>query len=120
MDWEFRHDDNEHVHFLLHQILRRLETMATQQDLDNAIAGLTTQITTLGTDLTQAISDLEAKIAASPTPLDFSAEVASLQGIASGLTSLTSTVTAADPGAPAVAAPVDTTPAVTDPTAPTP
>lgn len=87
-----------HIHELQHEILRRLAMSATQADLDNAITAVQTAVNDLGTQLTQAIADLEAKIAGSGSTIDFSPEVTSLQNIATGLANLSTQVKAADPG----------------------
>jgi hypothetical protein len=78
----------ESQHFYFNHLLQELQKMATRADLDAAIAQL-------GTTVSTALTDLQAKIAAGQvqTPEDFSAEIASLQ-------SVLGTVTAADPGAP--------------------
>lgn len=73
--------------------------MATQADLDTAIAGVTTAVNTLGTDLTKAIADLQAKITASGTPIDLSSEMASLTAIATTAQGFDASTVAADPGA---------------------
>lgn len=70
----------------------------TQAQLDSAIAGVATQVSTLSTELTQAVADLEAKIASSGTPTDFTPEVTQLSNIASALTAAGAAITAADPG----------------------
>lgn len=76
---------------------------ATQTDLDNAIAAVLTVVTQLGTDLNAAIVALQAKIAAlqsgttpPPPAVDFTPEVTQLQAIATSLTTLDSTATAAN------------------------
>lgn len=64
--------------------------------LDEKITAINAAVSKLGTDLTTLITDLKSNTGA-PT----AAQLASLDTIASALTSLDSTVTSADPGTPA-------------------
>jgi hypothetical protein len=91
---------------------RKLALMATRDELDTAIGGLGTQIqqlganlTTLGTDLQAAIDRLTAKVVSGD---DFEAELDSVTGIATSLTSVGQQVQTID--AAAVAAGQDQIP----------
>ena len=97
----------------------------TQQQLDTEISTLASDVATLGTTLTaaaaankQALADLKARIAAAPTPIDFTAEIAQLetadaaiQAAATAANAIGAASTAADPATPAAApaAPATTT-----------
>lgn len=72
--------------------------MATQADLDAALTTVETAVTKLGTDLSSAIKDLEAKIAAGSPTVNLSAEVTRLQAVATSLGTFDASATAADPG----------------------
>lgn len=83
-------------------IERTLNIMAASQaDLDAGIAAVQAAVTQLGTDLTAAITALQAKIGngASGTA-DFTSEVASLTAIANTLSGLDATAVAASAGSP--------------------
>lgn len=100
-----------HLHDLLHHLIHQNEQIINQQeiimstlptttDLDNAIGTVESAIAKIGTDLKNALADLEAKIsAAPPQTFDPTPEIARLKAAADALTSLDTTVAAADPGA---------------------
>ena len=95
--WEFNHFDKrlERIEQILLEIKQQGEkTMAQIDDLNAQITAVTTAVNQLGTDLTASIADLQAKITAAGTPIDLSAQITSLQGIATQLT----TMDAADKG----------------------
>jgi len=80
------------------QILEETKKIMDGQDvLDSSLTTVETDLAALGTELTTAIADLEAKAAG--TPIDFTPEVTRLQAVAATLTSLTASATSADPGA---------------------
>jgi hypothetical protein len=83
------------LHIILQEIHKLSTSIVTRDQFD---AALTAAVTTIST----AIADLEAKIAAGgvTTPEDFSAELATLQGVVA-------TAVAGDPG-PQASAPVST------------
>lgn len=95
-------------HRILEEILERLtriecnteKIMASQTDLDAAIASLTTAEAARDAAVNQAFTDLLAKIAAGQvtTPTDFTAEVTALQTLAANAAAITATATADDPG----------------------
>jgi len=62
-----------------------VQTMTQLDDLNTKIATIQTSISTLGTDLTKAIADLKAQIAAGQ---DLTAPLAALDAVATSLTSL--------------------------------
>jgi len=94
-----------HIHNKLDQIIRNQEIiMATQADLNALTASITTQITTLGTDLTTAISDIKAQL-----PVNSSIDLTGVQSIADKLTAFDATIKADDPGAPTPTTPVTPT-----------
>lgn len=81
------------THELLHEVLREIKhtkekLMGIAEDLQAKIDVINTNIATLGTDLTAAIADLKAKIVAAGTPIDVTAQLAALDGIATSLSSL--------------------------------
>lgn len=71
---------------------------ATQQDLDNAISQIESAVSTLGTDLTQAIKDLQDKINAGGGTADLQPEVDRINAIAQNLATFDASAKAADPG----------------------
>ena len=71
----------------------------SQAEMDTEIGVVAAALTGLQTALTTALADLQAKAAGSA--IDFTPELTQLQNIANSLGNLTSTTTAADPGAPA-------------------
>ncbi len=75
--------------------------MATKADLENAIAAVNAQVQQLGADVTKAITDLEAKIAAGAPPEDTQPLVDEIKGIGAALTGIDTQVQAAD-GVPPV------------------
>jgi hypothetical protein len=83
---------------LIHEVEKLSTTIVTRDQFDAALSSAVTTIST-------AIADLEAKIAAGgvTTPEDFSAELATLQGVVA-------TAVAGDPG-PQAPAPAPSTPA---------
>ncbi len=98
---------DNHLHDLLHHVIHQNEQilhnqeiiMASTQDLDTSIGTVEASLTKLGTDLKQAISDLEAKIASNPpTTFDPAPEIARLSKIADAIGSLDTAAVAADPG----------------------
>jgi hypothetical protein len=74
--------------------------MATQADLDTAISNLTAAEAARDAAVSQAFTDLLAKIAAGQvtTPADFTAEVTALQTLQTNAAAITATATADDPG----------------------
>lgn len=95
--WEFNHFDKrlERIEKLILEIKQKeTHIMSQLDDLNAQITAVTTAVNQLGTDLTASIADLQAKITAAGTPIDLTAQIASLQGIATQLT----TMDAADKG----------------------
>lgn len=75
--------------WLLSPVIQSLkETKMQIDDLNTKLATVQTAITQLGTDLTAAIADLKAKIAAAGTGPDLTAQLATLDTIAASLGSL--------------------------------
>jgi hypothetical protein len=90
----------DRIEAVQNQILEEIKKMSeTQAQMDQELSVVETDLAALGTALTQAITDLQAKAAG--TSIDFTSEFTALSNIATTLTSLTATATAADPGAPA-------------------
>lgn len=83
-----------------------LQQERMMSDLDNVTAAITTAVNQLGIDLTKAITDLQAKIAAGADPTEAS-NVTALQAVATALQGFDAQAIAADattapPVAPAV------------------
>lgn len=83
----------------LHNLERKMTTMATQQDLDNAVTELKTAVSDAATKINQSLSDLEAKIAASGAPVDLTSEVSDIKAVTAALGALSATAVTDDPGA---------------------
>ena len=112
-------DPNEHSdHRRLERIEEKLDhlikeqynmstSIVTQSAFDTALAGFQTQLNTAATSIKTAFTNLEAKIASTPTGTvpDLTAEMATLGTMTTALADLTTTAAADDPGAPAAAAP---------------
>jgi ABC-type transporter Mla subunit MlaD len=91
----------EEIREQLTRIERNTEKiMATQADLDTAISNLTAAEAARDAAVSQAFTDLLAKIAAGQvtTPADFTAEVTALQTLQTNAAAITATATADDPG----------------------
>jgi hypothetical protein len=90
-------------------ILERISTLATQQDLDNALATVDTDFATLQANNQALITYLQSIEPGSPAP-DFTPEITKLQTLDAGLQALSSADTAAVPTTPAnpVTAPTPT------------
>jgi len=73
--------------------------MSSQATLDAGLQAVVTAVNKLGTDLTQTLNDIAAKAAAGT---NFSAEIATAQGIATSLAAIDAQAVAADPTAPVV------------------
>ena len=96
------HAQLDRIEAVQNQILEEVKKMSeTQAQLDTEIGAVATALTGLQAALTAALADLQAKAAGSS--IDFTPEFTQLQTIANALSTLTSTATAADPGAPAAA-----------------
>jgi hypothetical protein len=72
---------------------------ATQQDIDNALTTVETDLTTLQTDTAAVLAKLQSVPPGTPAP-DFTPEVARLQALHTALSALSASETAAS-GAPA-------------------
>jgi hypothetical protein len=97
----------------LTRIERKIDIMATTQvQLDAAIAAVGNAVTQLGTDLTAAITALQAKIGAGGSgAADFTTEVASLTQIANTLKGIDATAIAASGATGKPASPISAVPA---------
>ena len=94
-------------HELLHEILGRIKgleynqekLMTTQAEFDASLDALIAAEATRDAAVTQALTDLPAKIAAgSVTPADFATEMAKVQTLQTNAAAITATATADDPG----------------------
>jgi hypothetical protein len=95
-------------HELLHEIVGRIKglqsnqesLMTTQAELDASLDALIAAEAARDAAVTQALTDLEAKIAAGTvtTPTDFSAELAKIATLQTNAAAITATATADDPG----------------------
>lgn len=72
--------------------------MSQVTDLDQAVTDETAALTTSTDAITKALTDLEAKVAAAGTPVDLTAEIATIREHTAALTALGTTAAAADPG----------------------
>lgn len=107
----------------LHQLREELHEMSssivTRAQFDAALANLLTAEAARDAAVTQALTDLLAKIAAGTvvTPEDFTAELATITTLQANAAALTQTATADDPGPTTVptapATPVSTTTSTT-------
>lgn len=83
---------------ILLQIERNTSAMAaTLTDIDNELTAIEGIDSTLATAVTTTLADLEAKIASSGTTTDFTPELTRLQNIATALSAVQTSATAADP-----------------------
>jgi hypothetical protein len=91
------------INRILEELCAMSTTAVTRDQLDAGIAALQTTFSNGVQTLQTAISDLQAKIAAGTvtTPEDFTAELNTLNGIASSFSAEVTAAQAADPGAPA-------------------
>jgi hypothetical protein len=94
-------------HEMLHEILRRLEgvermentIMTTQAEFDSSLDALIAAEAARDAAVTQALTDLSAKVAAGTvTPANFATELAKVQTLQTNAAAITATATADDPG----------------------
>lgn len=92
---------------ILEEICAMSTAAVTRDQLDAGIATLQTTISNGVKSIQQAISDLQAKIAAGTvtTPEDFSAELSQVNAIASSFAAEVTSAQAADPGPGTASAP---------------
>ena len=90
---------NQHTDRRIDQLRRTI--MATQADLDAAIASEDSALADLGTKLQTSLGDLTAAIAAGKVGADLQAEVDKVTGHVSQLSAFAAQAVAADPATPA-------------------
>jgi hypothetical protein len=91
------------VHWTVHQLREELQKMSTtavtRDQFDAALSALLAAEAARDAAVTQALTDLIAKVSAgSVTPADFAAELAQVQTLQANAAALTQTATADDPG----------------------
>jgi hypothetical protein len=104
------------LHWAVHQLREELHEMSTtavtREQFDAALTTLLAAEAVRDAAVTQALKDLDDKIAAGTvvTPADFTAELAQITTLQTNAAALTQTATAADPGPTTVpTTPVSTT-----------
>jgi hypothetical protein len=72
----------------------------TQAAFDTALAAFQAQLTEASTAIVTALNDLIAEVQAGSTPVNLASELATIQSMATNLTTLSTTVASDDPGTP--------------------